>query len=202
MTIARSTHVLRFAGILAVAAIAVSACGSTAPGAAAVIGDSRISEGALTTEVQSVLAAQGLGVDTSDAALTSKTLDRMVKSELVGLLATEAGIEITQGQIDAELQSYDVQAGGRDKVEEIFLQQGIAPSQVADVVVLNLQVAALSEALVPGGDQQAQGTALVQALSVLSQVLETRVSPRYGTWDPAALAVGSVPDDLSAPAAG
>ena len=87
-------------------------------------------------------------------------------------------------------------------MQEIFLQQGIAPSQVADVVVLNLQVAALSEALVPGGDQQAQGTALVQALSVLSQVLDTRVSPRYGTWDPASLAVGTVPDDLSVPAAG
>ena len=191
----------RLAAVVAVATIALAACGTPTPGAAAVVGDSRISEADLTTQVQAVLAAQGKALDSTDPELTSSTLDRLVKAELVDLLAHEAGITITQGQIDAELQAYATQAGGQSEVERIFLEQGIAPSQIPAVVVLNLQANALGAALAPSADQQAQGQALVQAITILSQAIKTEVSPRYGTWDAASLQVGAVPDDLSVPAA-
>ncbi len=191
----------RLAAVVAVATIALAACGTPTPGAAAVVGDSRVSEADLTTQVQAVLAAQGKALDSTDPELTSSTLDRLVKAELVDLLAHEAGITITQGQIDAELQAYATQAGGQSEVERIFLEQGIAPSQIPAVVVLNLQANALGAALAPSADQQAQGQALVQAITILSQAIKTEVSPRYGTWDAASLQVGAVPDDLSVPAA-
>ena len=191
----------RLAAVVAVATIALAACGTPTPGAAAVVGDSRISEADLTTQVQAVLAAQGKALDSTDPELTSSTLDRLVKAELVDLLAHEAGITITQGQIDAELQAYATQAGGQSEVERIFLEQGIAPSQIPAVVVLNLQANALGAALAPSADQQAQGQALVKAITILSQAIKTEVSPRYGTWDAASLQVGAVPDDLSVPAA-
>ena len=192
----------RLAAGIAVVALAIAGCSSPTPGAAAVLGDTRITETALTAQVQTVLTAQGKGLDTADAALTAQTLDRMVKSELVDMLATRAGIEITQGQVDAQMTEYDTQAGNRDEVEKIFLEQGIAPSQIPGVIVLNLQANALGLQLAPDADAEAQGQAVVKAITVLSELLETEVSPRYGTWDAATLQVGPAPNDLSSPPAG
>lgn len=194
-----TSHLPRLAAGIAVVALAIVGCSSPTPGAAAVLGDTRILETAFTTQVQAVLSAQGKGLDTADAALTAQTLDRMVKSKLVDMLATQAGIEITQGQIDAQLTEYDTQAGNRAEVEKIFLEQGIAPSQIPGIIVLNLQANALGLQLAPDADAEAQGRAVVKAISVLSELLETEVSPRYGTWDAATLQVGPAPDDLSTP---
>lgn len=194
-------HLPRLAAVVALVTLAIAGCTSPTPGAAAVLGDTRISETALTTQVQAVLAAQGKGLDTADAALTAQTLDRMVKSELVDMLATSAGIEITQGQIDAELSKYDTQAGTRAEVEKVFLEQGIAPSQIPGFIALNLQANAIGLQLAPDADTEVQGQAVVKAIAVLSELLKTEVSPRYGTWDAATLQVGPAPDDLSSPPA-
>lgn len=194
-----TSHLPRLAAGIAVVALTIVGCSSPTPGAAAVLGDTRILETALTTQVQAVLSAQGKGLDTADAALTAQTLDRMVKSKLVDMLATRAGVEITQGQIEAQMTEYDTQAGNRAEVEKIFLEQGIAPSQIPGIIVLNLQANALGLQLAPDADAEAQGRAVVKAISVLSELLETEVSPRYGTWDAATLQVGPAPDDLSSP---
>jgi hypothetical protein len=196
-----TSHLPRLAAVIAVAALGLVGCSSPTPGAAAVIGDTRISETSLTQQVQAVLKAQGKGLDTPDSELTSQTLDRMVKSQLVSMLAAQAGVAITQGQIDAQLLDYDAQAGSRAEVERIFLEQGIAPSQITGVIVLNLQANALGLALAPNGDADMQGRAVVKAITVLSELLDTEVSPRYGTWEAATLQVGPVPDDLSVPQA-
>lgn len=191
----------RIAAVVAVMALGLAGCGSPTPGAAAVIGNTRIAETALTQQVQAVLKAQGKELDTADSALTAQTLDRMVKSQLVSILAAQAGVEITQGEIDAQLLEYDAQAGSRAEVERIFLEQGIAPSQIAGIIVLNLQANELGIQLAPNGDPKMQGNAVVKAMTVLSELLDTEVSPRYGTWDAASLQVGPAPDDLSAPQA-
>jgi type IV pilus biogenesis protein CpaD/CtpE len=196
-----SIHLPRLAAVVALVTLAIAGCTSPTPGAAAVLGDTRISETALTTQVQAVLAAQGKGLDTADAALTAQTLDRMVKSELVDMLATSAGIEVTQGQIDTQLTEYDTQEGSRAEVEKIFLEQGIAPSQIPGIIALNLQANAIGLQLAPDADTEVQGQAVVKAIAVLSELLKTEVSPRYGTWDAATLQVGPAPDDLSSPPA-
>ena len=196
-----TSHLPKLAAVVAFVTLAIAGCTSATPGAAAVLGDTRISETALTAQVQAVLSAQGKGLDTADAALTTQTLDRMVKSELVDMLATQAGIEITEGEIDAQMTEYDTQAGSRAEVEKIFLEQGIAPSQISGIIALNLQANAIGLQLAPNADTEAQGRAVVKAISVLSELLETEVSPRYGTWDAATLQVGPAPDDLSSPPA-
>jgi hypothetical protein len=196
-----SIHLPRLAAVVALVTLAIAGCTSPTPGAAAVLGDTRISETALTTQVQAVLAAQGKGLDTADAALTAQTLDRMVKSELVDMLATSAGIEVTQGQIDTQLTEYDTQEGSRAEVEKIFLEQGIAPSQIPGIIALNLQANAIGLQHAPDADTEVQGQAVVKAIAVLSELLKTEVSPRYGTWDAATLQVGPAPDDLSSPPA-
>ena len=189
----------KFALGIVVAAIGLSACAYQG-GAVASVGDQRIQESELTTQVQQVLLAQGKSADTVDQALTAQVLDRLVKGELVDLLAEKTGVTVTPGQVDAQLQAYDAQAGGRTEVERLFAESGVAPQQIASVIELNLKARALGAMLVPDGDDQAQGDALVQALGVLSEALDTQVSPQYGTWNPQQLGVGEIPNDLSVPA--
>jgi hypothetical protein len=186
------------AAVLSVGVLA--ACGPMEPGAAAIVGDTRITQQSLAAQVSDILAAQGQPIDTADAQLTSTILGRMVTAELVDQAADQAGIAISQGDIDTALMDYDAQAGGRAEVEKIFLEQNIAPSQIQGIVVLNLQAQALGRVLLPNGDSQAQGSALVQQLALFSNAIGTTVSPRYGSWDPAALSIGPLTDPLSVPA--
>jgi hypothetical protein len=53
----------------------------------------------------------------------------------------------------------------------------------------------------PEGDPQTQNSAVFEYVVALSEELDVTVSPRFGTWDPAQLSLGPVPDDLSTPAA-
>lgn len=193
------SRLVKVALAVAAAGLVLGGCSDTA-GDAAVVGTNHITETALADQVQAVLSAQAKPADTADAELAKLVLDRMIKVQLVDLLAVEAGIEVTPGMIQAQLQEYDTQAGGRKQVEAIFLESNIAPSQIDSVVKLNLQAQELSRQLAPEGDANQQQAMLIKALGLLSDSLGTQVSPRYGTWDPQNLLIGAVPNDLSQPA--
>ena len=59
MTAARRPRLFLVAASVAAAAALLSACGTQQAGAAATLGDTRISERTLSSEVQAVLAAKG-----------------------------------------------------------------------------------------------------------------------------------------------
>lgn len=181
-----------------VAGLTLTGCGAATAGAAAVVGDTRISEQTLTSTVQEVLVAQKKSPNTSDAALTSAVLGRLVTSELVNLLATEKGVTVTQGAIDSTLQGYVQQAGGEAQVQDILLQRNVAPTQIESFVRTNVLAQMLGQALAPTADIQGQSDAVVAAIIETSMVVGTEVSPRFGTWDATKLAIGPVPSDLSA----
>ena len=181
-----------------VAGLTLTGCGAATAGAAAVVGDTRISEQTLTSNVQEVLVAQQKSPNTSDAALVSEVLNRLVTSELVDILAAEKGITVTQGAIDSTLQGYVQQAGGEAQVQDILLQRNVAPTQIESFVRTNVLAQMLGQALAPTADIQGQSDAVVAAIVETSMVVGTEVSPRFGTWDATKLAIGSVPSDLSA----
>jgi hypothetical protein len=170
-------------------------------GSAATIGDTRISESQLGSQVQEVLVAQGQSPTASNDALVSQTLSRLVTAELVDRLAASKGVVVTQGQIDEQLASYEAQAGDRKAVESQFVDSGVAPSQIESVVRLNLQAQALGILLDPKGSAEEQGQAVFDAVVALGKEVGTDVSPRYGTWDPESLQLGDTPNDLSSPPA-
>ena len=76
-------------GAALIVAAALSGCGSTSPGAAAVVGDDRISERELNAQVEQVLRAQGRPVDSASEALVVTTLDRMITTSLVEQFAAQ-----------------------------------------------------------------------------------------------------------------
>ena len=181
-----------------VAGLTLTGCGAATAGAAAVVGDTRISEQTLTSTVQEVLVAQQKSPNTSDASLVSAVLNRLVTSELVDILAAEKGVTVTQGAIDSTLQGYVQQAGGEAQVQDILLQRNVAPTQIESFVRTNVLAQMLGQALAPTADIQGQSDAVVAAIVETSMVAGTEVRPRFGTWDATKLAIGPVPSDLSA----
>ena len=181
-----------------VAGLTLTGCGAATAGAAAVVGDTRISEQTLTSNVQEVLVSHQKSPNTSDASLISAVLNRLVTSELVNVLAAEKGVTVTQGAIDSTLQGYVQQAGGEAEVQNVLLQRNVAPSQIEAFVRTNVLAQMLGQALAPSADIQGQSDAVVAAVIETSMVVGTEVSPRFGTWDATKLAIGPVPSDLSA----
>ena len=185
------------AGVLAVAAL--SGCGSAAPGAAAVVGDDRISESELTENVKQVLRAQGRPVDSASEALVVTTLDRMITTSLVEQLAEQQGVEVTQGELDATLANYAEATGGQEAFEELLIQQDLAPESIEDLFRVNILAQKLGMELDPMGSPEAQSSAVLTAVAEFSEEVGTSVSPRYGTWDGATLTLGAIANDLSIP---
>lgn len=185
------------AAALATTVVALTGCANQEAGSAATFTDGRITESELTQAVADILTAKGQSTSTPDAALVQQTLGRMITQRLVTELAVQEGIEITQGQVDEIRTNYENQVGGAEALEGVFLRENIAPSQLESVLRLQLQAQELGYVFNPRGSAEEQGLAVFQQASALSEELETTVSPRFGTWDPVALALGAVPSDLS-----
>lgn len=185
-------------GVIA-AAIGLSGCSTPTAGAAAVVGDQRISEATLNSEVQAVLSLQGLPSTDSSNELITSTLDQMITSILVDELASREKVEVTQGEIDDLRLQYIAQAGGTEAFETQIGQQGIAIADVDSIIRVNIQVSKLGDVLSPNTEPDAKSAAVFIAISELSSEIGTEVSPRFGTWDPENLTVGPSDNSLSEP---
>jgi len=181
------------------ASLGLSGCSSQTAGAAAVVGDQRISESELDTEVQDALTLQGLSSADSSNALITSTLDQLITGILVDELADREKIKVTQGETDDLRLQYVAQAGGQEAFEASIGEQGISIDEVDSIIRVNLQVAKLGDVLSPQGDTDAKSAAVFVAISELSSELGTEVAPRFGTWDPENLSVGPVANSLSEP---
>jgi hypothetical protein len=193
----------RLAAIVGIGAIALaiglSGCSTPTAGAAAVVGDQRISESTLNAEVQATLALQGLPSTDSSNELISSTLDQMITEILVNELASREKIEVTQGEIDNLRLQYITQAGGSQAFEDQIGQQGISLQDVDPIIRVNIQVSKLGDVLAPNAEPDAKSAAVFIAISELSSELGTEVSPRFGVWDPENLTVGPSENSLSEP---
>ncbi len=201
MTSPRRSRLALAAAAVAATALLLSGCADQQAGSAATVGDTRISEQALTAQVEEVLVAKGQPTTSKDQSLVTQTLGRMITMELVERLSVREGVEVTQGQIDEVLANYAGQVGGEQAVVDVFIEQNVAPSQLESLIRLQLQAQELGIVLNPQGSAEEQGQAVFEAAGALSEELGTTVSPRYGTWDPSTLALGPTPDDLSMPPA-
>lgn len=184
--------------VLAGVAVLLAGCGTA--GSAAIVGPQVISDQALQEQVQVVLEAQARPASTVDPDLSRQILNRLVLTALVEQLADRENVTVDQGTIDETLLNFDAQVGGRAQLEALYLEQGVAPSQIEDVIRLNALAVNVGIALDPSGTPDSQGQLLVQAITDLGLELGTEVSPRFGAWEPMMLNIGPVIDDLSVPA--
>lgn len=187
----------RWAPLVLMAGLALVGCtGPTLAGSAAVVGDARLLDSELADDAAAL--SEGLGI-TDNPQVSQALVSRWIVGELVDQLAESKGISVTQGQVDRALTREQRQAGGADALEQGALQAGVLPEQIPSVLRTNLLVEEMAKFTITGDDPTGQSGLLVQ-VQQLSEELEPQVSPRFGTWDPQGLTVGSVPDDLSTPA--
>ncbi|KPI24329.1 SurA N-terminal domain-containing protein [Streptomyces sp. NPDC054962] len=184
----RRTALLLSAAI--VAAPLLAACGNDAhPGAAAVVGDQRITVAQLESRVNEVRTAQRAAV-TDDAqyaqavaqtgSLARDTLHGMVLDKVLHRAAEDAGISVSRREVQEMRAGLEQQAGGAKGLETAWLQQyGIPPQRLDENLRLQLEAQKLATALGTNTSQPA----FWNALSKASKALDVDLNPRYGNWD-------------------
>ncbi|GAB7108905.1 SurA N-terminal domain-containing protein [Streptomyces phaeofaciens JCM 4814] len=184
----RRTALLLSAAIAA--APLLTACGNDAhPGAAAVVGDQRITVSQLENRVKEVRAAQRAAV-TDDAqyaqaiaqtgTLTRDTLHGMVLDQVLHRAAEDAGITVSRKEVQQMRAGLEQQAGGARGLETAWLQQyGIPPQRLDENLRLQLEAQKLASKLGTDTSQQI----FWDALSKASEELDVDLNPRYGSWD-------------------
>ncbi|MBT3153243.1 SurA N-terminal domain-containing protein [Streptomyces sp. CHD11] len=187
-------HRRRRSAFLLTAAIAaaplLTACGNDAhPGAAAVVGGERITVSQLENRVEEVRAAQRAAVPDEaqyqqaiarTGSLTRDTLHGMVLDQVLERAARDAGVTVTDREIQQMRSGLEQQAGGAEALEAAWLQQyGIPPQRLEANLRLQLQAQKLAQGL--GTDTSRPE--FWQALSEAGQDLDVDLNPRYGDWD-------------------
>ncbi len=127
----RSSRLVASTGL---AVLLLSGCGSgqVRPGAAAFVGEDRITVDTLQQVVERGLsdpqAEQALGQDRS--AFQRQVLSRLVNREVLRAAAEREGVTVDDGDVDAQLQDFAAQAGGEEALEAQAAQNGIAPQDL------------------------------------------------------------------------
>jgi hypothetical protein len=187
----RRRTALLLAATLATAAPLLTACSDEAhPGAAAVVGDDRITVSQLENRVNEVRTAQRAAI-TDDAqyeqaiaqsgGLTREILNNMVLDRVLHSAAQDAGVAVSRKEVTKVRSDLEDQPGGVEALERDWLQTyGIPPERIDENLRLQLEAQKLAAQL--GTDTS--GPAFWKALSDASKKLDVDLNPRYGTWDP------------------
>ncbi|PSM44124.1 hypothetical protein C6Y14_07130 [Streptomyces dioscori] len=185
----RRTAFLLTAALTAAAPL-LTACGSDAhPGAAAVVGDDRITVSQLENRVNEVRSAQRAATTgeaqyeqaiSKSGGLTRDTLHGMVLDRVLHRAADDADVSVTRKEIQQARTGLEQQAGGAKALEVSWLQQyGVPPERLDDNLRVQIEAQKLAAAL---GTDTSQ-PAFWKALSDASKKLDVDLNPRYGSWD-------------------
>jgi hypothetical protein len=196
----RRTAVSIAAAALLAASPALTACGSgpAHPGAAAVVGDQKISVATLQHRVEQVRAAQSKSPQAAQliersGKLSQETLSMLVQDRVIDKAAADAGITVSTAEVrEAHAQTLQQFQGNEKQFEEAVLEQAsIAPSGIDDYFRTTLQITKLTERLgfQPGSDNAT--AAIIAAVAKTAKSLGVHVNPRYGAWDPKRAVVGT-----------
>jgi hypothetical protein len=168
--------------------------------AALSLGDTKITTEELQTNVDSILAERAK-VDTSQMQLESgePLLRNQLNFRLLILafseIEKELDIQITSSEIAARRAEIIEQVGGDEALPAALVSASIAPEYLEGYLRALLTTQKLGEALSMTGVEEAEVQARIQELYVAKiNELKIKVSPRYGTWDPATgTIIASVP---------
>jgi hypothetical protein len=199
----RRTAVSIAAAVLLAVSPALTACGSgpAHPGAAAVVGDQKISVSTLQAQVNEVRSAQAKSPQAAQAGadsgkLSQQTLSMLVQNEVIDRAAKDAGITVTPAEVQQSHAQALQQANGSEAQLEAALlaQYDVVPSQLDAFLRTNIEVGKLIQSLgyQPGSDPG--NTAVLAAITKTADSLGVHVNPRYGTWDAKKASIGANSD--------
>lgn len=198
------------------AGLVVTACGPVKLGAAAIVGNERITIATLDTEVTALSRTVKLypgTVQLSQEQLTQQTLTWLIRFEVNDQLARQAGITVSTAQAQKALDviysaaKANAQAQGISNVTLglILVANGIPPN-LADEVGRYQAIDDQFAQQVNGGQeptstsaQSATTAKLNKARCQAAKALNIQVNPQFGQLDYNQLAVVTVPGTVSRP---
>ncbi|MFJ6212667.1 SurA N-terminal domain-containing protein [Streptomyces sp. NPDC092296] len=183
------------AGVL-LATVVLSACGAAPhPGAAAVVGDHRITTSAVQARVTSfrdaVADASKGAAQPENGGLARNTVREMVLADLVAQSLREHGLTVSDSEIQQAHAADAAQLGGEEGLKQALIQQkGIGPDGVDDFYrrMIGMQKLAAASGVDPNTEQGTE--ALRKTLADTAGKLKVELNPRYGTWDPKEISFG------------
>ena len=197
------------AGLGACAVLA--ACSPVQLGAAAIVGNQRITVSSLDTQVsnlQAVFKPNGSTSQLTTANMPSAVLSWLIRFEVWDQVAAANGISVTDAQSQAALSSLTsvAQQNGYSSTSQLLIDNGVPPQLFPQVGRWDAQETAY-ELQANGGKQPTTTTeqntvsaAVTKAQCTAAKSLTIQVSPQFGRLDYTAFSVVPAADTLSRPA--
>ncbi len=203
---------MKLGAAAAVAGLAIAACGPVQMGAAAIVGDQRISVSALSAQVDNLNAGyhsyqNKIQLQYPVAQMPQQALSWLVRFQVRDELAALEKINITPAAVQSALTQINAQirqGGGNATLPELAVANGLPPDLISDLA----RYQAIENAVVTrldGGRLPTQQAALqvLQAQFNTAQCraaknLDIKISPQFGVLDYTQLSVVPAPPSLSA----
>jgi SurA N-terminal domain len=205
----RRAVVLGAAGLGACAVLA--ACSPVQAGAAAIVGDQRITVSSLDTQVSNLQEAAkpyGSTLPITTAEMPSEVLSWLIRFEIMDQVAASNGINVTDAQAQAGLNSLSsvASSNGFTSTSELLLANGVPPQLFQQVGRWEAQQDAFARKQNGGkeptttAEQNAFTTAIAKQQCEAAKSLNVKVSPQFGRLDYTTYSVVAAADTLSRPA--
>ena len=172
-----------------VAATALLLTGCSQVGAAATVGDTKITQATVQGSIDSILAERAK-IDTSQMQLeTGEALNRgqlrfHLLSTLLRELGTELNVTVSKAEIDTRRASIVEQVGGLTELPTALVSAGIAPEDLNAYIEAISLSDKISQTLVASGVVQDEvGTEIQKLIVAKAKQIGVTVNPRYGKWD-------------------
>jgi hypothetical protein len=171
------------------AGLAASACQPVQSGAAVIVGGERISVGDVQDRVTRIAEQrERTGQQMQQAsALTKEQLQRLILTRILARAAQNAGVSVSQAEIDARRRALEEQ-GGVEAFNKLVAESNVLPDEVDHVLGDAILIEKIGEVLVPGAQtpeqQQERSLKQTEAVGRATKELGIKVNPRYGRWDP------------------
>lgn len=173
--------------MIAAAALLLSGCAQV--GAAATLGDTKITQATVQGSIESILAERAK-VDTTQMELeTGEVLNRSqlrfhLFSAILRAVGEELKIEVTKAEIDTRRASILEQIGGAEALPSALANAGIAPQDLNKYIEALSFSDKISQALTAMGATGDQlGIEIQKLIAAKANELGVTVNPRYGKWD-------------------
>ena len=179
----------KFLAISAIAAtLLLSGCSQV--GAAATIGETKITQEVVQGSIDAILAERGK-IDISQMELqTGADLNlSQLRFQVLTVLIREVGkdfkVEASKAEIDTRREGILEQVGGEAGLPKALVGAGIAPQNFDLYLEAVIVSGKISDAIVATGvTQEALGGEITKIVAAKAAQLKVDVNPRYGKWDP------------------
>jgi hypothetical protein len=180
--------VKKFLAISAIAAVLLLT-GCSQVGAAATIGDTKITQAVVQGSIDSILAERAK-IDISQMQLqTGADLNlAQLRFQVLTVLIREVGkdfkIEASKAEIDTRRKAIIDQVGGESGLPKALVGAGIAPGNLDLYLEAVIVSGKISDAIVATGvTQEALGAEISKIVAAKAAKLKVEINPRYGKWD-------------------